>query len=139
MKSIQPFNFFYYAFIIDKQLLRQVRYYAKLPFYEYVCGLIFEHTKEKLLNAKITVDKSGGQDFEKWFSSYIKKGMNTDKFQRVRKVIMADSARENLLQLADFVVGIIHRDYDPQKFLKVDYLKMIQHKCIKTVIRPIKT
>jgi hypothetical protein len=35
IKTIQPFNFFYYAFIIDKQLLRQVGYYAKLPFYEY--------------------------------------------------------------------------------------------------------
>jgi hypothetical protein len=62
--------------------------------------------------------------------------MNTADSKRVKKVILENSRKNNLLQLVDYVVGIIHRHYDKEKFVKVDYFSQIDHKCIKTIIRP---
>jgi uncharacterized protein YeeX (DUF496 family) len=98
--------------------------------------LISKHSKDTLINAKITIDRQGGIEFENWLSTYIKKGMNGEGIKRIKKVIMQDSHRYNLLQLADYIVGIVHRHYDEEKFIKVDYLTMIQNKCIKIIIRP---
>jgi hypothetical protein len=62
--------------------------------------------------------------------------MNGSGSKRVKKLVAQNSRKYNLLQLADYIAGIVHRHYDPNKFIKIDYFSMIQHKCIKIVVRP---
>jgi hypothetical protein len=49
---------------------------------------------------------------------------------------MENSRKNNLLQIADYLVGIAHREYNPEKANKTQYFHQLQHQCKKIIIRP---
>lgn len=111
LKAIAPYNFFYVAIAIRKDPKRMVEsiFQHKEAFYQYACGLVFENAKPYLRNAKVKIDKSGRVLFRTELAKYLKHRMNDDKSILIRSVKMEASHTNNLLQLCDYVAGIVNR------------------------------
>jgi hypothetical protein len=108
LKSVLPYQFFYYGIIINKQKLFGEGFKSRESFYKYATGLLFENAKEKLENAIVIIDESGHQLFKYQLAKYLKTKVNQKK-NCIKKVKMQDSKGNNLLQLADMVAGAINR------------------------------
>jgi hypothetical protein len=97
LKTVANFDFHYYAVVIDKHSRQFIRtgLTDKDSLYEYACGHILSMIRENLDKTKIVMDKTGN----KYFLSALK------KFD----IHMRRSESHNLLQLADYVAGAVHR------------------------------
>ena len=117
IRAVSPYNCFYYGVVIDKvrqQHLTQ-QFPARDSFHQYACGLLFESAKEKLLNATVVIDDSGNKEFAWELTRYLKRKMNTGSIRRLASLKMQKSQSNNLIQLADYVAGIINRSIQKKK------------------------
>lgn len=135
IKAITPYEFFYYAIVLNKQGLYGDGFRDKKSFYKYACNLLFENAKEKLIHATVVIDKSGSLDFQRQLGKYLKQKMNSE-FTRIKSVKMQKSVANNLLQLADYIAGIINRSVQHKKDNSVSYRKMIAHREIRVQVWP---
>lgn len=137
LKAVSPYNFFYYGIVLNKnpKKLWGEGFKDKMSFYKYASGLVFENAKERLMNANVVIDKSGSMDFRYQLASYLKRKMNTfDK--RICKVKMQRSDGNNLLQLADYIAGVVNRSVKNNKKKSDDFRKIISHREIFVQIWP---
>ncbi len=109
LKAVLPYNFFYYGIVMNKSQLWGEGFKDKKSFYKYSCSLVFENAKEKLDNSIIVIDKSGNNDFRRQLARYLKARINKSERKIIKKIKMQRSTSNNLLQLADYVVGSINR------------------------------
>lgn len=135
LKAVSPYNFFYYGIVINKDLkkLWGEGFKDKQSFYKYACSLVFENAKEKLDKAIILIDESGSLEFKRQLGTYLKRRMNTDSKKLIKKVKMQRSTSNNLLQLADYISGVINRSI--QKKDKT-FRRIISHREIYVQIWP---
>ncbi len=136
LEAVSPYNFFYYGIAINKDphKLYGDGFRNTESFYKYACGLVFENAKEKLDNAIIVVDKSGNMDFRSQLAKYLKSRVNTDKTV-IKKVKMQKSSGNNLLQLADYVAGVINRSIQHKRYAE-EYNRMVAHREIRVQVWP---
>jgi hypothetical protein len=112
LEAVAPYDFFYHAFVLDKD---PSRLYGKGfnfpgPLYKYVCGLVFENAKAHLHHATVVVDGRGDRLFRQQLQTYLKARMNERGGREViAKVKIERSSSNNLLQLADYVASICNR------------------------------
>lgn len=133
-EAVAPYDFFYYGIVINKTQLYSENLRIKASFYKYVSSLVFENAKERIDNATLIIDKTGSDTFEQQFSTYLKRRFNEDGSKKIKKVKMQDSAKNNLLQLADYVVSGINRKYTRPD--KESYLSVINYREIYVQFRP---
>lgn len=136
LKAVEPYSFFYYGIVINKAKLYGEGFKNKESFYKYACRLVFENAKDKLNDATVIIDRSGSNDFRNQLNSYLKKHINDGRHRLIKKVKMQNSKANNLLQLADYVAGIINRSVQQQKNKADDYRKIIAHREIFVQIWP---
>lgn len=129
-RAVVPYNFFYFAFVINKAKLDGPGFQFKDSFYKYVCGLVFTNAKPYLDDAIVKIDGSGNREFKRQLASYLKKKVNTAKSpsQHIKKVSTPDSKNNNLLQLADMICGAVARSYRPDRVDAAQYHKLIKHR-----------
>jgi hypothetical protein len=120
LNGIMGHEFLYMAFVLNKAKLYGPGFKFKDPFYKYTCKLLFENAKPYLTNASVIIDGSGDRSFRKQLQRYLKEKINTDS-QTIRKVKIEKSHKNNLLQLADMIVGSIARYYRKDKADRFDY------------------
>lgn len=137
LKAVIPYNFFYYGFVINKdpKKLWGEGFRNKESFYKYACGLVFENAKDKLNDAIVVLDKSGNSDFRKSLSKYLKNKINTSS-KLIKKVKMERSDSNSLLQLADYICGVINRSINNNKLKKDAFRSFISHREIRVQIWP---
>ena len=135
LSAVAPYNFFYYGIAInkDKDKLWGEGFKNKESFYKYACGLVFENAKEKLHKSIIVIDESGSLDFKRKLVKYLRKKINSGA---IKKVKMQHSDKNNLLQLADYVSGVINRSIRNDKKKQDDYRKIIAHREMYVQIWP---
>lgn len=139
LQAVSPYSFFYYGIAISKDptKLWGEGFKNKASFYKYVCGLVFENAKSRLSNATVVIDESSSEDFQQQLGSYLKKKIDRDKTTRIiKKVKMQRSQSNNLLQLADYVVGVINRSVMNTKKHQDDFRRIIAHREIQVQIWP---
>jgi len=138
LQAVAPYNFFYYGIVINKnpEKLWGEGFRDKRSFYKYACGLVFENAKEKLDNAIIIIDKSGNLEFRRQLAKYLRKRMNEENKKLIKEVKMQRSSGNNLLQLADYVAGVINRSIQGGKKYADEYRKIIAHREIFVQIWP---
>lgn len=136
LKAVEPYSFFYYGIVINKAKLYGDGFKNKESFYKYACRLVFENAKDKLHDATVIIDHSGSNDFRHQLSSYLKKYMNDDQHRLIKKVKMQNSKSNNLLQLADYVAGVINRSVQRQKNKADGFRKIIAHREIFVQVWP---
>lgn len=137
LKAVSPYNFFYYGIVINKDpnKLWGEGFKNKDSFYKYACGLVFENAKEKLENAIVTIDESGNLDFKRRLAKYLRRKVNCEN-NTIRKVKMQRSESNNLLQLADYISGVINRSINNNKKWADEYRKIIAHREIYVQVWP---
>lgn len=135
LQAVSPYNFFYYGIVINKNPARLWGdgFRNKESFYKYACSLVFENAKEKLDKATVVIDESGSLDFKRQLAKYLRRKTNTGT---IRKVKMQRSGGNNLLQLSDYIAGVINRSVQNRKKWADEYRKMVAHREIYVQIWP---
>jgi hypothetical protein len=136
--AVAPYNFFYYGIVINKDpgKLWGEGFRDKKSFYKYACGLVFENAKEKIDDSIIVIDESGNLDFRRQLANYLKKKLNKGDKRFIKKIKMQRSGGNNLLQLADYVAGVINRSIQFKKKNAKEYRKIIAHREISVQVWP---
>lgn len=111
--SICQFNFEVKALVVDKSKI----YSSKLrnstdAFYNYFLKSLMEHDNNILQNASIKIDGSGDKEFKKAFTAYLRRSIGQNK---IKKFKFINSQKDNLIQLADMIVGAIARSYSEKR------------------------
>jgi hypothetical protein len=140
-EAVAPYNFFYYGIVLNKdpKKLFGPGFRDKQSFYKYACGLVFENAKPKLLDATVVIDASGSLDFKNQLTKYLRYKLNQQLITEskiIRTVKMQRSLSNNLLQLADYVAGVINRSMMNNKKYADDYRKLIAHREIRVQVWP---
>lgn len=137
LRAVSPYNFFYYGIVINKDpsKLYGDGFKNKGSFYKYACRLVFENAKDKLDNALVVIDKSGNTEFRNQLAKYLRGKINTSS-KIIKDVKMQRSDGNNLLQLADYVSGIINRSIMSYKKKADAYRKLLAHREISVQVWP---
>lgn len=137
LQAVAPYQFFYYGIVINKEpgMFRGRAFRHKESFYQYTCGLIFENARRFLDNATVVIDGSGSRDFRRQLEGYLKKRINDPSQHLIKKVKVQDSSGNNLLQLADMVVGGLYRSFGT-KADAAAYRRIISHREISVQTWP---
>lgn len=141
LQAVAPYNFFYYGIVLNKdpKKLWGDGFRDKQSFYKYACGLVFENAKPKLSEATVIIDASGSLDFKNQLTKYLRRKLNEQEDSQskiINNVKMQRSESNNLLQLADYVAGVINRSISNKKKYADDYQKLIAHREIRVQIWP---
>lgn len=117
LAAVAPYNFTYFSIVIDKdpKILWGDGFNDKESFYKYVCNLVFTSARSYIDSAVVVLDKSGSPIFRKRLKSYLAKNLKKDGKSVLQKLKQQDSAKNNLLQLADYISGIINRKVQNKK------------------------
>lgn len=94
------------------------------PYSFFYFGIVINKDPKKLYG-------SGSREFKRQFQSYLKKKVGTV----IKKVKIQSSHSNNLIQLADMVVGAIHRGYGQKEDKKI-YRSIIKPREIKVQAWP---
>ncbi len=102
--NVTSSRFIINAVVVDKALIRN-RFLKTEPrkFYNYFLRILLERTK--LNDAKIVIDGRGQPAMKR----SLKKYLNKHTSNQIRALMMEDSKKDNLLQLADMIAGAIAR------------------------------
>jgi len=130
LQAVAPYNFFYYGIVINKEpeKLWGEGFRNKSSFYKYACSLVFQNAKDKLENSTVVIDKSGNLDFRRQLAKYLRRKLNEEGKKLIKKVKMQRSRGNNLLQLADYIAGVINRSVQGRKKFAEEYRKIIAHR-----------
>lgn len=112
LERVSQDDFRYAGFVVDKRRLFGQKFHDPKQFYEFSVGIVCEHVKPLLSNAKIIIDRNGDRAFRQQLEKRLKSQMtDRDGTCRIRKVAMEASHSNNLVQLADMVCGAVMRSY----------------------------
>jgi len=136
LKAVSPYNFFYYGIVMNKKHFYGDEFKDKKSFYKYSCSLVFENAKEKLDNATIVIDESGNLQFKNQLQKYLKNKINKNNKKLIKRIKMQRSEGNNLLQLADYIAGVINRSMLGKKKNSNFFRKLINHREIFVQIWP---
>lgn len=134
--AVAPCNFFYYSIVLNKSKLYGPGFQEKDSFYKYATNLVFQNAKPNLRDATIVLDKCGNREFREELSKYLKKKMNTDGSELIKKVRMETSHSNGLLQLADMVCGAVGRSLNLEAENRMKFRKLVRHREIRVQIWP---
>lgn len=119
LKAIMEYDFYYFGVVIDKQELLKTGVFTENSFYRYACSLAFTLSKPYLDNAIVVIDGSGSRKLQQEFKTYLQQKLDG----KIRKFKIEDSQKNNLVQMADMIVGSIARSAtgreDKNRYIKI--------------------
>jgi len=117
LEAIKPYKFLYFTVIIDKdpKKLWGPGFETKESFYKYACQMVITNAMPYFDTATIVIDRSGSPDFRKSLAKYLKIKTEQNRDKTIKKLKQQKSSSNNLLQLADYVTGIINRKVQNKK------------------------
>lgn len=130
--AVIPYSFFYFGVVIKKSKLYGKGFQFKESFYKYACSLVFENAKPHLKDAIVVIDGSGSREFKQQLDGYLRKKTGAGV---IRKLKIQSSHNNNLIQLADMVVGAIHRNLSEKSDRKI-YRERISSKEMSVQVWP---
>ena len=84
-----------------------------------------QYDDDVLQNASIKIDGSGDKEFKKALTAYLRQRIGEHK---IKKFKFSDSRKDNLIQLADMVVGAIARSYSETRKDADRWLNMLNQR-----------
>lgn len=128
-EAIRDFDFFYLAFVLNKEKLWSPSFNDKAKFWNYTASLLVNNAKPHLENATIVIDKLGDREFREELKVYLQRKINVrEGIRHVKKVKMEDSRSNNLLQMADMICGAVARSFLSGKNDRRLYRSIISHR-----------
>jgi hypothetical protein len=137
LQAVAPYDFFYFGFVLNKdpRKLWGEGFKVKESLYKAACSYVFENAKPYLKNAIVIIDKTGKKVFRSQLAKYLKRKMNAEEKDIIKKIKMQPDRGNNLLQLADYVAGVVNR-YQLGKKFSQEYRRFIAHKEIYVQVWP---
>jgi hypothetical protein len=80
-----------------------------------------------LNEARIRIDGRSGKEYMRRTSTYLRKELNRDS-HRVHNIRFEDSARNDLIQLADIIAGSVNRSLQKDRNDAKEYLSIVTNK-----------
>lgn len=118
LEAIEPYNFTFSAVAINKdpKKLYGPGFEIKESFYKYAVNMVFTNLKPFLNKAIVVIDRSGNPDFRNRLAKYlrIKHKSEADKTY-IKRFKQEESSSNNLLQVADYVSGVLNRKVQKKK------------------------
>lgn len=118
LEAVAPYNFLYFGFALnkDRDKLWGPGFQVKESLYKFTCGIVFENAKPYLRSSIVVIDHSGSDTFRHQLGRYLTTRMREeDGTPLIKKLKMQRSSGNNLLQLADYVAGVINRKIQGKK------------------------
>ena len=112
LRKVSPQRFGYCTFAVNKapQLMSDAGLEYGNVLYKFAILKTLELSMPYLDNATVTVDNSNERKSKNNLSSYLRRNVHGQvERQVIKRVRMQDSAGNNLLQLSDYVAGIVNR------------------------------
>ena len=125
-EEVCKYDFEVRALVVNKTKI----YSSKLrndtdSFYNYFVKSLMQYDNDALSDASIKIDGSGDKEFKKALNAYLRKHIGQHK---IKKFKFTDSRKDNLIQLADMVVGAIARKYNDNRKDASRWLSLLQRK-----------
>lgn len=122
--SVCQHNFEVRALVVDKTKIysHQLRSNTN-AFYNYFLKSLMQHDGDILQNASIKIDGSGDKEFKKALTTYLRQSIGQFK---IKKFKFVNSRNDNLIQLADMIVGAIARSYSEKRSEGSRWLNMLR-------------
>ncbi|MCD6282444.1 DUF3800 domain-containing protein [bacterium] len=136
LKSVAQYNWFYLAITINKKKLYGKGFKFAKSFYKYAVKLVFLNASQYLQSATVVFDGRDSRRFQRQLATYLRQQINVGESRKIAKVKVQKSHRNNLLQLADMVVGAVARSYQKKKKDYASYRSIIQHRELHSQIWP---
>lgn len=129
LSAAQQYNFKCVIVAIDKASanLNRSIFKDKASFYQWACCMVIDDVLPNLFEAKFVIDKSGNSTFQGQLRRYIRNQTNSKGRDKIKKFKMQDSQSNNLLQLADYCVGVYNCRIQDKKDWQ-EYYKYIAKK-----------
>lgn len=126
-----PYNFTVSTVAINKEKINQYDsvFAAKNSFYKYICNMVLTNALPYLDRAIIVLDKSGSETFRGELRRYIKTRITKHDTSKIHKIKTETSSSNNLIQLADYCVGIGNRKIQDKPYWE-DLYKYIAPKIV---------
>lgn len=134
LRALAPYEYLYYGVVINKSRLFGEGFRYKESFYKYVTRMVFNNARPYLRRATVVIDGSGSREFRQSLDRYLRLRMNEER-EVIRKVKIQNSNRNNLLQLADMVVGALARSFSSKGDAK-DYRELIRRHEVHVQVWP---
>ena len=119
LERVAPFDFYYFAVVLEKGRLNIPVWNPAFQFKEsvvkYAAGILFENAKPYLKEATVVVDASGSKEFGNQLARYLRRRIKDEGgFRFIKKVRTARSYGDNLVQLADMISGTLWKSFTHQ-------------------------
>lgn len=111
LKAVSKYSFVYFSLVINKDptILLGDQFEQKSTFYKYACNLVFTTALPLLSRSIVTLDECGSPRFKTELRKYLNGKLDNDGRSIIKKLKQEDSQKNNLLQLADYVSGVVNR------------------------------
>lgn len=128
LTEMQGTNFEVWAIIVDKTKITDMGIRKNSgKFYNYIIRKVLQRHQTKIDGAIIRIDGEAKKAYKQIVISYLRKHINKNR-KRIASIDYADSKENDLIQLADMVVGAIHRTRNDEKNDKDVYFNIIKNK-----------
>jgi len=136
LETVASYNFFYFGVVMDKTKLTERQIQFQVSIYKYACWLLLEAAKPLLNNAIVIVDGGESKSFRHELKSYLFRRLKDDSGKCcIKSLRVHDSTKNNLLQLADMVVGAVGRSFSGKKDSR-EYRSLITHREMNVEVWP---
>ncbi len=122
LDAVKSYGFTYRVFVLNKDpgKLYGPGFNSKDSLYKWVCGTALKDVSAGWRDAIVMLDRSGERTFQRQLKSYLQREVRTlHGSGRIKKVKANDSRSDRLLQLADYVAGVMNRRAQGKKWADV--------------------
>ena len=122
LDAVRPHGFTYRVFVLNKdpRKLHGPGFNSKDSLYKWVCGTALKDVSAGWRDAIVMLDRSGERTFQRQLKSYLRREVRALHGPgRIKRVKANDSRSDRLLQLADYVAGIVNRRAQGKKWADV--------------------
>lgn len=127
LKEMQKCNFETSIVILNKENIKNTKEFKKdaSKLYNAVILKSLKGFGNKLKQSHILIDGESGSSYRRNVKTFFRKNLSKDA---MRQLTYRDSTNDNLIQLADMIVGAAHRSVDKDK--DSSYLKLVKKRIV---------
>jgi hypothetical protein len=129
LEKVSRFKFRIRAIVFEKTKIKSLELKtSKQSFYNYAIKMVLKNNFGKIKEAKVRLDGHGDRIYRKELIRYLRHELNNREEKIFKKLQFVNSKSNVLIQLADMIVGAIHRKYQTNKTDAKIYYAVIKKK-----------
>lgn len=138
LRATEPYAFGYHALIADKYSVKLGNFgIGPAGLYNHIAGLLFTAASGHLRDLTVVMDKRGSRQFRREIALYLRTLLRTTSGKGpIKRLNVQDSHRNNLLQLADYVSGIVKRSAEGDRQAWQEYERFLSRKQVTATYWP---